>query len=171
MSCLICVNFVANLAVCRLEFSMSAAMQTSNFEAVEWVPCMAIVNGACCSCQQDGVHGEFCGVRLSEALVAYVLVLLKGDRCKVKAAPYSKNIRQSNRADKSRTEEAHQACPYLIGYLYRVTDKGISQNVRLLGWVTSKHCSIVQDRMCLMFWSSIRFPYSLIILVMFVAID
>jgi len=40
MSLLICVIFVADLIACRLSLSMSA---------VEWVPCVAAVDGACCS--------------------------------------------------------------------------------------------------------------------------
>jgi hypothetical protein len=45
MSRFICVILVADMIACRLNFFMSAV----NSEAMEWVPCVATVNGACCS--------------------------------------------------------------------------------------------------------------------------
>ena len=51
MSRLICMIFVADLIACRLNFFMSAmaCRPVANPKAVEWVPCVAAVNGACCS--------------------------------------------------------------------------------------------------------------------------
>jgi hypothetical protein len=42
-----CLIFVADLIAYRLIYFMSAVV-TSNSEAVEWVPCVAAVDGACC---------------------------------------------------------------------------------------------------------------------------
>ena len=43
-----CLIFVADLIAYRLIYFMSAVV-TSNSEAVEWVPCVSAVDGACCS--------------------------------------------------------------------------------------------------------------------------
>jgi hypothetical protein len=49
MSRLSCIIFVADLIACRLNFYECCGMQTSSPKAVEWAPCVAAVNGACCS--------------------------------------------------------------------------------------------------------------------------
>jgi hypothetical protein len=50
MSRLSCMIFVADLIAYRLHPLLACCgMQTCNSEAVEWVPIVAAVNGACCS--------------------------------------------------------------------------------------------------------------------------
>jgi hypothetical protein len=68
-------DYVADLIACRLTYFMSAVacMQTNNFEAVEWGPYVAALDGASCSLQ-DGVK-VFAGRVLSEALEAYVVLV------------------------------------------------------------------------------------------------
>ena len=48
MSRFICMILIADLTACRLNFFHECCgMWTSNSEAVEWVPCVAAVDGAC----------------------------------------------------------------------------------------------------------------------------
>jgi len=65
VSRLICMIFVVDLIACRLNAFMSA---------VEWVPCVAAVYGARLLLLVGWCEG-FYGVRVSEALAAYVVLV------------------------------------------------------------------------------------------------
>jgi hypothetical protein len=49
MFCLTCMILVADMTACRLNFHECCGVSASNSEAVEWVPCVASVNGVYCS--------------------------------------------------------------------------------------------------------------------------
>ena len=82
--CIQClVGFCCGSDRMQASFFMSAV--ASNSEAVEWVPYVAAVTGACCSSQQAGWCEGFHGVRISEAIANFYVVLMPflpfGKRC------------------------------------------------------------------------------------------